>query len=88
VENLRRGMTPTDAGLDACRRIQKNTVEKRLLNSRGLPNFGITFYVLNARGEHAGVAMYETQTRYAVCDENGPRTERCVALLEGQPADR
>ena len=82
VENMRRGMTPKDAGLDACRRIQKNTVEKRLLNDRGLPNFGINFYVLNARGEHAGVSMYPG-SRYAVCDENGPRTEDCVPLLAG-----
>jgi N4-(beta-N-acetylglucosaminyl)-L-asparaginase len=85
VENLRRGMAPKDAGLDACKRIQKNTVEKRLLNGRGLPNFGINFYVLNARGEHAGVSMYPG-ARYAVCDERGPRVEECTALLEGRAA--
>jgi N4-(beta-N-acetylglucosaminyl)-L-asparaginase len=85
VENLRRGMAPKDAGLDACKRIQKNTVEKRLLNPRGLPSFGITFYVVNARGEHAGVSMYPG-ARYAVCDESGPRVEDCVALLEGRAA--
>ena len=83
VENMRRGMSPKDAGFDACRRIQKNTVEKRLLNERGMPNFGINFYMLNARGEHAGVAMYGG-SRYAVCDENGPRLEECVGLLEGR----
>ena len=86
VENMRRGMTPKDAGLDACRRIQKNTVEPRLRNSRGLPNFGINFYVLNARGEHAGVSMYPG-SRYAVCDESGPRVEECEALLEGRSRD-
>jgi N4-(beta-N-acetylglucosaminyl)-L-asparaginase len=83
VENLRRGMSPTDAGLDVCRRIQRNTVEKRLLNGRGLPNFGIIFYVLNARGEHAGVSLYPAPP-YAVCDEQGARLVECVALLEGQ----
>jgi N4-(beta-N-acetylglucosaminyl)-L-asparaginase len=86
VENMRRGMTPKDAGLDACKRIQKNTVEKRLLNSRGLPNFGINFYVVNARGEHAGVSMYPGSS-YAVCDEKGPRVEACTPLLEGRAAD-
>jgi N4-(beta-N-acetylglucosaminyl)-L-asparaginase len=86
VENMRRGMSPKDAGLDACKRIQKNTVEKRLLNSRGTPNFGINFYILNARGEHAGVAMYPG-SRYAVCDERGPRLEQCVPLLEGRAAE-
>ncbi len=86
VENMRRGMTPKDAGLDACKRIQKNTIEKRLLNSRGLPNFGINFYVVNARGEHAGVAMYPG-SNYAVCDEKGPRVEPCTPLLEGSATD-
>jgi N4-(beta-N-acetylglucosaminyl)-L-asparaginase len=81
VENMRRGMAPVDAGLDACRRIQRNTVEKRLLDERGQPNFGINFYVLNTRGEHAGVSMYPG-VRYAVCDEAGPRTVECVPLLD------
>jgi N4-(beta-N-acetylglucosaminyl)-L-asparaginase len=86
VENMRRGMAPKDAALEACRRIQKATVEKRLLNSRGLPNFGIHFYVLTARGEHAGVGMYPGAA-YAVCDERGARLETCEALLEGEAGD-
>jgi N4-(beta-N-acetylglucosaminyl)-L-asparaginase len=81
VENMRRGMAPVDAALDACRRIQRNTVEARLLNERGLPSFGINFYAVSSRGEHAGVSMYPG-ARYAVCDENGPRTVACVPLLE------
>ena len=86
VEEMRRGRSPLDAGLEACRRIQANTIESRLLNERGLPNFGITFYVVNNAGEHAGVAMYGG-ARYAVCDENGPRLEDVVPLLEGRPRD-
>ncbi|HUF51770.1 MAG TPA: N(4)-(beta-N-acetylglucosaminyl)-L-asparaginase [Longimicrobiales bacterium] len=82
VEEMRRGRSPLDAGLEACRRIQKSTVA-RLQNARGLPAFGINFYVLNARGEHAGVSMYPGAS-YAVCDENGPRTAQCTALLEGR----
>jgi N4-(beta-N-acetylglucosaminyl)-L-asparaginase len=83
VENMRRGMTPADAGLEALRRVQANTVERRLLNDRGLPNFGLRFYILNASGEFAGVSMYSG--RYAVCTENGPETRDMQALLEGQP---
>ncbi|HEU0014545.1 MAG TPA: N(4)-(beta-N-acetylglucosaminyl)-L-asparaginase [Longimicrobium sp.] len=86
VENLRRGMSPRDAGLDALRRIQRSTVERRLLNARGLPNFSIQFYVLNARGEHAGVSMYEG-ARYAVCTENGAETLPCEPLLPGRPSE-
>src|SRR5512142_2608793 len=39
VENMRRGMHPKDAGMDALKRIKANTVEKRLLNEKGEPNF-------------------------------------------------
>ena len=84
VESLRRGMSPRDAGMEGLRRIVANTVEKRLLNERGTPNFGIQFYVLNARGEHAGVTLYPGGT-YAVCDEGGPRDVPLEPLLQGSP---
>ena len=87
VEEMRRGRSPKDAGMEALKRIQSNTVEKRLLNARGLPNFGINFYVLNARGEHAGVTLYGGNVKYAVCTENGAEHLACDALLEGQPTD-
>ncbi len=58
VEEMRRGAHPKDAGMAALKRIKSNTIEKRLLNARGEPNFNINFYVLNKKGEHAGVAMY------------------------------
>jgi N4-(beta-N-acetylglucosaminyl)-L-asparaginase len=86
VENMRRGMHPKDAGLDACRRIKANTIEKRLRTSQGNPNFNINFYALNARGEYAGVSMYPGAS-YAVCTEKGPETLPCEPLLEGKPED-
>jgi N4-(beta-N-acetylglucosaminyl)-L-asparaginase len=86
VENMRRGMSPKDAGLDGLRRIQSNTVEKRLLNSRGLPGFGINFYIVNKNGDYAGVSMYGG-ARFAVCDANGARTEECTPLLEGRASE-
>jgi N4-(beta-N-acetylglucosaminyl)-L-asparaginase len=86
VEEMRRGAHPKDAGMTALRRIQANTIERRLLNSRGLPNFGINFYILNARGEHAAVTMYPG-ANYAVCDAAGPRTLPCDALLQGKAED-
>jgi N4-(beta-N-acetylglucosaminyl)-L-asparaginase len=88
VENLRRGMTPKDAGMDALRRIRTNTVERRLLNARGLPNFNVRFFVLNKNGEHAGVAMYASgEARYALCTANGAESPALEPLLEGGPAD-
>jgi N4-(beta-N-acetylglucosaminyl)-L-asparaginase len=86
VEQMRQGKHPKDAGLEVCRRIRAATIEKRLLNSRGLPNFGISFYMLNAKGEYAGVSMYSGAS-YALCNENGPQTLKCEGLLEGSATD-
>ena len=100
VEGMRAGKHPRDAGLAALQRIRANTVEKRLQKENGDPNFNILFYILNARGEHAGVAMYgedegergwtgQTNSqfvRYCVCDENGPRMVNVEGLLPGTAA--
>ncbi len=83
VENMRRGMGPKDAGMDALKRVQAATIEKRLLNDQGNPAFGLNFYILSAAGEHAGVSMYPS--RYALCTENGPETRESDALLEPPP---
>jgi N4-(beta-N-acetylglucosaminyl)-L-asparaginase len=83
---MRRNKHPKDAGLEALRRIKANQIEKRLLNTRGEPNFNINFYMLNKKGEYAGVAMYSPSARparFAVCDEKGPRLENCEPLLPG-----
>ncbi len=88
VEEMRRGAHPKDAGMTALKRIQVNTIEKRLLNSRGLPNFGINFYILNAKGEYAGVTMYQdVNARFAICNDKGPQTLPSDGLLPGKPAD-
>src|SRR5256884_7280912 len=46
VEEMRRGKRPKDAGMEALKRIKANTVEKRLLNSKGNPDFGINFSII------------------------------------------
>ncbi len=83
VEHLRRGMAPKDAGMEALKRIRANTVEKRLLDSKGEPRFQIQFYVLNAKGEYAAVSMYSSN--YAVCTEQGPQSLECEAVFPGRP---
>jgi N4-(beta-N-acetylglucosaminyl)-L-asparaginase len=86
VESMRRGMSPKDAGMEALKRIRANTVEARLLNDKGNPNFNIRFFVLNKRGEFAGVAMYHAgETRYAVCTERGAEARELDPLLDGAP---
>jgi len=88
VAQMRRGMHPKDAGLEGLKRIRANTIETRLLNSRGQPNFNIRFFALNARGQHAGVAMYAAgETTYGVCTEKGSEAVPLEPLLEGAPTD-
>jgi N4-(beta-N-acetylglucosaminyl)-L-asparaginase len=91
VEQMRQGKHPKDAAIEALRRVQYNTVEKRLLNSRGLPNFYVTFYVINRKGDFAGVSMYASRegkpVTYAVCTEHGPETRACDSLLGEMPKE-
>lgn len=71
--------------MEALKRIKAATVERRLLNSRGEPNFNVNFYVLNASGEH-GVALYAApNATYAVCTENGAANRPIEPLLQGSP---
>jgi len=87
VEEMRRGRHPKDAAMEALRRIEANTVEKRLLTDKGLPNFYVTFYVLDRSGRYAGADLYGTlkgkPRQFAVCTENGPELVNVEALLEG-----
>jgi N4-(beta-N-acetylglucosaminyl)-L-asparaginase len=100
VDSMRRGMHPKDAGMEALKRIKANTIEKRLLNAQGNPNFNVNFYALDAKGQFAGVAMYAEEAdeggwagepkggrrvRFAVCDTKGPRTLPVEGLLPGTP---
>lgn len=79
--------------MEALKRVVAATVEKRLLNSRGQPNFGLNFYIVNARGEYAGVSLYELRhdrqdrARFAVCTEDGPQSPASEPLLAGSPGD-
>lgn len=86
IENLRRGMSPKDAGMATLRRIKASTVESRLLNDRGEPNFNIRFFILDKTGRHAGVAMYHAgETTFALCTENGASSPDLEPLLSGAP---
>jgi N4-(beta-N-acetylglucosaminyl)-L-asparaginase len=76
VEEMRRGQGPKDAAIEALRRVKSSTVEKRLLDARGNPSFQLVFYVVDKKGEYAGVSMYASESRrperFAVCTEKGP----------------
>ena len=75
VENMRRGMHPKDAAMEALRRVRANTAEKRLQTARGMPRFNVNYYVVNHKGEYAGVA--------SVCGEaaSGAALDRSLSAL-------
>jgi N4-(beta-N-acetylglucosaminyl)-L-asparaginase len=83
VEIMRQGRHPKDAGIKALRRIAGNTVDKRLRDAKGQPNFHLIFYALNAEGEYAGISMFSA--KYAICTENGGRLTDTATLYSEWP---
>ncbi len=79
VDRMRAGKSPLDAGMEALRRIRDNTVEPRLLDEHGRPSFNVNFYIVNARGEFAGVSL--KPNKFAVCTANGPEIRDTTPLF-------
>src|SRR2546422_2805407 len=83
IENMRHGMTPLDAGMDALKRIVRNYNG----DMNKLRFVDMTYYVLRKDGAYAGVSLWEGYTpdkphKIAVHDGN-LRAEKTVALLKG-----
>lgn len=85
VELLRSGLPPLEAGLEVLRRVTRQTQRQAryqpdLVDAKGLPAFGLQFYVLGLDGSFAGVTL-RGDGEFAVSDrERGPRVEKLVAL--------
>lgn len=58
VEYMKRGESPEEACLMACKRIVEHTKEKRLLDEDGRPKFDVKFYALNKKGEYGGASIW------------------------------
>jgi len=86
IERMRAGRSPKDAGIEALRRVRAFTTDKRLINSRGTPRFGLSFYILSKIGTAAAVSFY-AGAKCVVRDEDGTRTVVADALFPGQPFD-
>lgn len=84
VENMRHGMSPKDAGLDALKRMVRNYNG----NIQKLQYLDMSFYILRRDGAYAGVSLWSGSTehprRFAVIDEKGKRYEPAVALIQGE----
>jgi N4-(beta-N-acetylglucosaminyl)-L-asparaginase len=81
VELMRRGTAPKDACLEALERIVHFTVEKRLLDDAGQPDFNVNFYAVNKRGDYGAAAIW-SGSRFSVCDSRGNRHEDSAYLFE------
>lgn len=87
VENMRRGMSPQEAGLDALKRIARNYDN----DMSKLRLIEMTYYVLRKDGAYAGVSLWDQTTsgqrrQFAVHDGT-QRNENTVALLQGTPIE-
>jgi N4-(beta-N-acetylglucosaminyl)-L-asparaginase len=86
VENMRHGMSPEEAGMDALKRIVRFHRE----DMNQIRFIGMIFYILRKDGAHASVTMWGGkdghQRKYAVHDGTA-RLETCTALYQGDPVD-
>ncbi|MEP7324782.1 MAG: N(4)-(beta-N-acetylglucosaminyl)-L-asparaginase [Gemmatimonadota bacterium] len=79
VEHMRRGMKPTDACLETLRRVVAMT-PPRLLDERGQPKFGLTFYAVNKNGDYGSASLYPA--KYAVHDGTGAAAKDAAYLFQ------
>jgi N4-(beta-N-acetylglucosaminyl)-L-asparaginase len=83
VENMRRGMSPQEAGMDALKRIVRNFNG----DMRKMQYVDMSYYILRKDGAYAGVCMWsgppDHLRRFAVHDGT-KRYETAVALFQGK----
>ncbi len=86
IENMRHGMTPRDAVLDALKRVSRNFNHDQ---SR-LAKFDLNFYALRQDGQYAGASLWNgsvkngqlVRKKFAVNDGGASRLEECIYLYE------
>ncbi|HVN46151.1 MAG TPA: isoaspartyl peptidase/L-asparaginase [Steroidobacteraceae bacterium] len=83
IENMRKGMTPLDAGMDALQRIVRTYNGDR----ERLKFIDMTYYILRKDGAYAGVSLwtgYEPGRPHTIAVHDGaPRLEKTVNVFEG-----
>lgn len=75
VEMMRKGMSPTDAALEACKRVAANYNN----NMARLKKFSIEFYALSKNGEHGAAGLFG----YSV-NSRGERQRHQYAVHDGK----
>lgn len=83
IENMRQGMSPLDAGMDALHRIARNYNN----DMSRLKYLDMTYYILRKDGAYAGVSLWEGYSAndlHQVAVHDGTRrAEQTVALFKG-----
>ena len=83
VENMRHGMSPHDAGMDALKRIARNYNN----DMTKLKFMDMTYYILRKDGAYAGVSLWEgygPTTPHKIAVHDGTRrAENTVSLFKG-----
>ncbi|HEX8801984.1 MAG TPA: N(4)-(beta-N-acetylglucosaminyl)-L-asparaginase [Terriglobales bacterium] len=83
VENMRHGMLPEEAGMDALKRIVRNYNG----DMHKLAYMDMTYYILRNDGVYAGVSLWagpaDHPRRFAVIDDKGKRYEKAVSVFPG-----
>jgi N4-(beta-N-acetylglucosaminyl)-L-asparaginase len=87
VENMRHGMSPLDAGMDALKRIVSNYNNDR----ERLQFVDMVYYILRQDGAYAGVSLwegYETNKPHQIAVHDGRRRlEKTVSMFSGASHD-
>jgi N4-(beta-N-acetylglucosaminyl)-L-asparaginase len=83
IEMMRKGMSPTDACLEALHRIARNYKNDK----KKLKTFHIFFYALNKDGVHGAASLWSNlydkrPAQYAVHDGTQARLVRCTPLFD------
>jgi N4-(beta-N-acetylglucosaminyl)-L-asparaginase len=83
VENMRRGMSPLEAGMDALKRVVRNYDN----NMAKLRFMDVTYYILRKDGAYAGVSLWEGSSPgdpHKISVHDGTRrAEKTIALFKG-----
>ncbi len=88
VENMRRGMSPTEAALDAVKRVAARYGN----NKAELASIGLSFYAVNKKGEYGAATLWDgsesgearvwRRNKFAVHDGKEARLVECAYLYE------
>jgi N4-(beta-N-acetylglucosaminyl)-L-asparaginase len=85
VENMRRGMSPQEAGMDTLKRIAHYHKD----DQTQLKYVSMIYYILRKDGAYAGVSLWsggDRKRRFAVHDGE-KRYETCAFLFDGNPIE-